>query len=301
MACEVPDAKIEYSAAPRKHGAKQFARIAPDHAPSINLATQQVNDHIRYEPDEHCPLVVSFIASFQGVLLVLTPMVTAVTTTALVAGQSEEYLIWSAFAAFLICGLITALQAGRVWRFGTGHALLTAASVSLIVVSVPALLAGGPGLLAAVLGGGCNFTICPLVVAAVAPKDHHSGGNGHGPDVAGRYRDSYSRRQGDCPAERCRIIFGAGGRRGDPDSAGGAGTESIGSVAALGAANRHWSGVRGVSPFRTVRLQTGDGGPVGGHPRNVVPRFRNPASVCLLCAAADGDHSGDDQWDQEYG
>ena len=96
----------------------------------------------------------SFIASFQGVLLVLTPMVTAVTTTALVAGQSEEYLIWSAFAAFLICGLITALQAGRVWRFGTGHTLLTAASVSLIVVSVPALLAGGPGLLAAVVVAG---------------------------------------------------------------------------------------------------------------------------------------------------
>ena len=118
------------------------------------MATQQVNDHIRYEPDEHCPLVVSFIASFQGVLLVLTPMVTAVTTTALVAGQSEEYLIWSAFAAFLICGLITALQAGRVWRFGTGHTLLTAASVSLIVVSVPALLAGGPGLLAAVVVAG---------------------------------------------------------------------------------------------------------------------------------------------------
>ncbi len=118
------------------------------------MASQQVNDHIRYEPDEKCPLIVSFIASFQGVLLVLTPMVTAVTTTALVAGQSEDYLVWSAFAAFLICGLITALQAGRVWRFGTGHVLLTAASVSLIVVSVPALEAGGPGLLAAVVVAG---------------------------------------------------------------------------------------------------------------------------------------------------
>ncbi len=118
------------------------------------MASQQVNDHIRYEPDEHCPLIVSFIASFQGVLLVLTPMVTAVTTTALVAAQSQDYLVWSAFAAFLICGLITALQAGRVWRLGSGHVLLTAASVSLIVVSVPALEAGGPGLLAAVVVAG---------------------------------------------------------------------------------------------------------------------------------------------------
>ena len=87
-------------------------------------------------------------------LLVLTPMVTAVTTTALVAGQSEAYLIWAAFASFLVCGVITALQAGRVWRFGTGHVLLTAASVSLIVVSVPALSAGGPGLLATVIVAG---------------------------------------------------------------------------------------------------------------------------------------------------
>ncbi len=118
------------------------------------LTTQPGTDQVSYEPDEHCPLAVSVIASFQGVLLVLTPMVTAVTTTALAAGQSEAYLIWAAFAAFLICGVITALQAGRVWRFGTGHVLLTAASVSLIVVSVPALSAGGPGLLSAVIVAG---------------------------------------------------------------------------------------------------------------------------------------------------
>ena len=118
------------------------------------LAAEQGNDQVRYEPDDPCPLAVSVIAGFQGVLLVLTPMVTAVTTTALVAGQSEDYLIWAAFAALLICGVITALQAGRVWRFGTGHVLLTAASVSLIVVSVPALLAGGPGLLSAVIVAG---------------------------------------------------------------------------------------------------------------------------------------------------
>ena len=118
------------------------------------MATQQRNDHIRYEPDERTPLPIALIASFQGVLLVLTPMVTAVTTTALVAGQSEEYLIWSAFSVFLICGVITALQAGRLWRIGAGHVLLTAASVSLIVVSVPALVAGGPGLLSAVVVAG---------------------------------------------------------------------------------------------------------------------------------------------------
>ena len=118
------------------------------------MASEQGNDQIRYEPDEHCPILVSVTAGFQGVLLVLTPIITAVTTTALVARQSEEYLVWAAFATLIVCGFTTALQAGRVWRFGTGHILITAASVSLIVVGVPALEEGGPPMLTALLVAG---------------------------------------------------------------------------------------------------------------------------------------------------
>ena len=87
------------------------------------MATSIKNDHIRYEPEDPCPVFLWSFAGIQGVLLVLTP---TVTTTALVAGQSEQYLIWVAFAALLICGFTTALQA----------------SVSLIVAGGPAMLAG---------------------------------------------------------------------------------------------------------------------------------------------------------------
>ena len=134
-----------------------------------------------------CPLAVSVIASFQGVLLVLTPMVTAVTTTALVAGQSDAYLIWAAFAAFLICGIITALQAARVWRFGTGHVLLTAASVSLIVVSVPR--ADGRRTRPALrrYRGGRPLPVCPVGVAATAAPGHNARGNRYRLDAAGRH------------------------------------------------------------------------------------------------------------------
>ncbi len=130
------------------------------------MATDQSNDHIRYEPDEPCPFFVSATAGFQGVLLVLTPIVTTVTTTAHVAEQSEQYLIWAAFAALLICGLTTALQAGRVWRVGSGHVLITAASVSLIVVGVPALEAGGPAMLASLVIAGA---IAQFVLSAWLP------------------------------------------------------------------------------------------------------------------------------------
>ena len=118
------------------------------------LANFQDNARIRYEPDEPCPLFVSAAAGFQGVLLALTPIVTAVTTAAVLAGQSEQYLVWAAFAALLVCGFTTALQAGRIWQVGTGHVLITAGSVSLIVVSVPALIAGGPAMLAGLTVAG---------------------------------------------------------------------------------------------------------------------------------------------------
>ena len=101
-------------------------------------------------------------------------MVTAITTTALVAGQSDSYLTWAAFAAFLICGVITALQAGRIWGIGTGHVLLTAASVSLIIVGVPALQVGGPGLLSALVicGAIAQFALAtwlPLLRRIITP------------------------------------------------------------------------------------------------------------------------------------
>ena len=135
------------------------------------MATEQRNDQIRYEPEEPTPILVSIVASFQGVLLVLTPMVTAITTTALVSGQSDSYLTW---AAFLICGVTTAMQAGRLWRIGTGHVLLTAASVSLIIVGVPALKAGSPGLLSALVicGALAQFALAtwlPLLRRIITP------------------------------------------------------------------------------------------------------------------------------------
>ncbi len=109
-----------------------------------------------------------------SVLLVLTPIVTTVTTTAHVAEQSEQYLIWAAFAALLICGFTTALQAGRVWRLGSGHVLITAASISLIVVAVPALKEGGPAMLASlvVAGAMAQFALSawlPLLRRIITP------------------------------------------------------------------------------------------------------------------------------------
>ena len=108
------------------------------------MTASEPTQEIRYEPGEPCPFFVWEFAGFQGALLALTPIATAVTTAALVAEQSEQYLVWAAFAALIVCGAATMLQASRIWRIGSGHLLITAGSVSLVVVSVPALSAGWP-------------------------------------------------------------------------------------------------------------------------------------------------------------
>ena len=75
--------------------------------------------------------------------IVLTPAIVI-----RVANQGEDYLNWAVFAALVISGLSTILQAVRVGRFGAGHILIMGTSGAFIAVSVAALVEGGPGLLA---------------------------------------------------------------------------------------------------------------------------------------------------------
>ena len=63
----------------------------------------------------------------------------------------EGYLTWAVFAALVIGGAVTALQAGRAGRLGAGHALMTGAGPHFIGVSVLALTAGGPSMLTGLL------------------------------------------------------------------------------------------------------------------------------------------------------
>ena len=77
-----------------------------------------MNEHIRYEPDAQCPPVVTIGVALQGIMLVLANTVLMVTITARAADQSERYLTWAVFAAMIIGGIVTALQAARLGRLG---------------------------------------------------------------------------------------------------------------------------------------------------------------------------------------
>ena len=110
-----------------------------------------MNESIRYEADEACPPLVSIGVGLQGAIFGLAPLVLIVAITAQAGGQDESYLSWAVFAALIIAGCLTALQASRIWRFGAGHILIMGATPNFVAISVLALTAGGPPLLASLI------------------------------------------------------------------------------------------------------------------------------------------------------
>ena len=110
-----------------------------------------LDDRIRYEPDDACPPMVAVGVGAQGVLLVLAPIVLLVAVSALATGQDEQYLTWAVFAALMVSGLVTILQAARLGRLGLGHVLVTGVTPNFIAISVIALAEGGPAALASLI------------------------------------------------------------------------------------------------------------------------------------------------------
>ncbi len=110
-----------------------------------------MNESIRYEADEACPPMVALGVGLQGAIFGLAPLVLIVATTARAGGQDESYLSWAVFAALIIAGCLTALQASRIWRLGAGHILIMGATPNFVAISVLALTAGGPALLASLI------------------------------------------------------------------------------------------------------------------------------------------------------
>ena len=110
-----------------------------------------MNEGIRYEADDPCPPLVCIGVGLQGVIFGLAPLVLIVAITARAGGQDESYLSWAVFAALIIAGSLTALQASRIWRLGAGHVLIMGTTPNFVAVSVLALTEGGPPLLASLI------------------------------------------------------------------------------------------------------------------------------------------------------
>ena len=108
-------------------------------------------DAIRYETDDRCPPLIAFTVGFQGVAVTIASVVLYVTITVRAGGQDEGYLSWAVFAALIIVGALTALQASKIPRFGSGHLFLMVVTPTFIAISVLALDKGGPEMLASLI------------------------------------------------------------------------------------------------------------------------------------------------------
>ena len=117
----------------------------------MSAQTASSHDDIRYEPDERPAHILSVGLGFQAAMLTLAGIVLTPAIVIRVANQGESYLNWAVFAALVISGLSTILQAVRVGRFGAGHILIMGTSGAFIAVCVAALVEGGPGLLATLI------------------------------------------------------------------------------------------------------------------------------------------------------
>ena len=112
------------------------------------MAGTVVNEYVRYEPEERPPPLIALGAGAQAAMLIVAPVVLTVVVVVRIAEASESYLVWGVFAAMVVCGLTTVLQAARWGRFGSGHVLIMGTSGAFIAVCVAALKLAGPSTLA---------------------------------------------------------------------------------------------------------------------------------------------------------
>lgn len=115
------------------------------------MAETSINENVRYEPNEHPPTSLLIGAGFQGALVMVGSIVLTVVIVFRIADQPAEYIAWGVFAALLISGANTILQAVRFWRFGAGHVLVMGTSGTFIAVCIAALVEAGPALMASLI------------------------------------------------------------------------------------------------------------------------------------------------------
>lgn len=111
------------------------------------MSGENAGGGIRYEAQEKPPHALSAALGAQSVALILSGIVLT-PVIVLRAGQADAATVaWSIFAALMVSGLTTVLQARPLWRLGAGYVLFMGTSGAFISVGIEALLQGGAALL----------------------------------------------------------------------------------------------------------------------------------------------------------
>ena len=111
----------------------------------------RTNEQLRYEPDDSCPPVATLNVALQGAAIALSNAVSLVTIFAVASQGSESYLAWAVFAALVIAGAVTALQASTIGRLGSGYILLMGPAAPFLGVCVLAVTEAGMPVMASLI------------------------------------------------------------------------------------------------------------------------------------------------------
>ena len=103
---------------------------------------------VRYQADENPPRPLAFGLGLQYAVLTIAWIVLTPAIVIRAAGLGDSLLTWAVFAALVVSGVTTIIQARRVGYIGAGYILLMGTSGAFIAVCVTALIEGGPALLA---------------------------------------------------------------------------------------------------------------------------------------------------------
>lgn len=125
-----------------------FALLPENRYYEMTTDTTSSRTSVRYEANESPPTTLSLGLGFQLAALCISGIVFTPLIVIRAAGGTEAYLSWAVFAAVMISGLATILQAVRVGRLGAGYVLLMGTSGAFIAVCITALAEGGPTMLA---------------------------------------------------------------------------------------------------------------------------------------------------------
>jgi len=113
----------------------------------MNPTSASSNTEILYEPHESPPLSLTIGLGFQLVILNIGGIVLTPAIVIRAGGGSAEYLAWAVFAAVIISGISTILQALGKFRIGAGYVLIMGTSGAFIGICIGAMMEGGPALM----------------------------------------------------------------------------------------------------------------------------------------------------------
>ncbi|WOO42126.1 uracil-xanthine permease family protein [Rubellicoccus peritrichatus] len=106
------------------------------------------NHQLLYAADETPPHGLSLFLGFQAIALIISGIALTPVVVLRIAGADAVQNSWVIFAAFIISGLTTCLQARPIGRWGSGYPLFMGTSGAFIAVGAAAVESGGLALLA---------------------------------------------------------------------------------------------------------------------------------------------------------